>query len=251
MPENERTDSLLWRQLSLIQQKDTFALSLDGVLLANFVTIKNKDTVVDLGTGNGALPLLLWCRAPEASFTGLEIQPDIADLAQRNVSGNGLAEKIAIVTGDMKEASALLGRGHFSLVVSNPPYGLADAGRISPKPAMAAAKSEIFCKLSDVVREGAALLNSGGRLALVHRPTRLAEICVFMEEYGVVPKRLKLVQPVPDKPPNLVLIEGIRGGRPGLHVEPTLMVYEKPGLYSKAMKEIFAGRTGGNTGNNR
>jgi len=241
LTENERVDSLLWRELSLIQRKDAFALSLDGVLLADFVTIKNKDVVGDLGTGNGALSLLLWCRAPEADFTGLEIQPGIAELARCNIKTNGLENKITIMTGDIKEASTLLGRGRFSLVVSNPPYGLTDAGRISSKPAMAAARSEIFCKLSDVVREGAALLNSGGRLALVHRPTRLGEICVLMEQYGVTPKRLKLVQPAPAKPPNLVLVEGIRGGRPGLHVEPTLMVYEKQGAYSAAMAEIFAG----------
>ena len=101
-------------------------------LLADFVSIKNKDDVVDLGCGNGALPLLLSCRAPGAHFIGLEIQEEMADLARRNVMANDLAQKIDIVTGNMVEASALLGRGRFSLVLSNPPSGGEGAGRISP-----------------------------------------------------------------------------------------------------------------------
>lgn len=239
MAATERVDSLLWQDMTLIQKKDAFSLGIDGVLLADFVSIKNKDDVVDLGCGNGALPLLLSCRAPGAHFIGLEIQEEMADLARRNVMANDLAQKIDIVTGNMVEASALLGRGRFSLVLSNPPYGEEGAGRISPEPARAAARSELYCKLFDVIREGAALLNSGGRLALVHRPARLPEICTLMEKNHIAPKRMRLVQPSASKAPNLLLIEGVRGGNPGLHVEPTLMVYDAPGVYSTDMQEIF------------
>lgn len=238
----ERKDLLHWGNLQLSQEELGFCLSLDGVLLADFVTIKQKDVIGDLGTGNGALPLLLYCRSPQSRFTGLELQPQMAALAHRNVAANHLEDSIKIVEGNLQQATMLLGKGRFTLVVSNPPFFTPGTGRLSPHPLKAAARSELFCTLEDVIREGSSLLNSGGRLALIHRPERLSEICVLMERYGVTPKRLRLVQPKAGANPNLLLMEGIRGGKPGLTVEAPLLVYEGENSYSAELEQILAGR---------
>ncbi len=235
-------DLLRWGNLRLVQEEQAFCLSLDGVLLADFVTIKNNDNVGDLGTGNGALPLLLSCRACQAQFTGLELLPEMAALAQRNIAANGLTGRIRIIQGDLRQATQLLGKGGHQLVVANPPFFVRGQGRVSPNPAKAAARTELYCTLADVIREGAGLLNSGGRLALIHKPERLAELCVLCQQYGIALKRLRLVQPLPGQAPNLLLTEGVRGGKPGLTVETPLIVYQRPAEYSAEMQEIFAGR---------
>lgn len=238
----QRIDWLRWGDLQLAQEEQAFRLSLDGVLLADFATIKQQDNVGDLGTGNGALPLLLSCRAPAAQFTGLELLPEMAALAKQNVAANGLTEQIRIVEGDLRQATQLLGKGGYQLVVANPPFFVAGQGRVSKNPAKAAARTELYCTLADVVREGAGLLNSGGRLALIHKPERLAELCVLCQQYGIALKRLRLVQPMQGQAPNLMLAEGVRNGNPGLCVEAPLIVYKQKAVYSTELLEIFAGR---------
>ena len=237
--QGERIDQLYWRGLKIIQQPQYFCMALDPILLADFTTVKPHDKVVDLGTGNGALPLLLWAKEPQAAFTGLEIMPNTADLAKRNVLFNNLAEHIRIVEGDIKEASLLLPKASFSLVVTNPPYAKKGSGRISPIPEVAAARTELHCTLEDVIRQAAALLNSDGRLAMVHRPDRLAEAIILMERYGVAPKRLRLVQPQQGKPPNMFLLEGVLHGKSGLQILPALILQEN-GAYRREVEAIFA-----------
>ena len=211
-------------------------------MLADFVKVRPRDNVVDLGTGNGAIPLLLWAKEHAAAYTGLELMPKVLCLAQANAELNGLQHKIRFLEGDIKQAATLLGKGSFSLVVSNPPYARANSGRVSDNPEKAAARTELHCTLADVVREGAALLNSGGRLALVHRPARLGEIMHLMFQYAVIPKRLRLVYPKQGKEPNIVLVEGQKYAAPGLSVMPPLLVYGENQQYTEEMLAIFEGR---------
>lgn len=235
----ERVDELYWRGLKLIQQPQYFCMAVDAILLADFAQPRPGDEVCDLGAGNGALPLLLWAKEPRAHYTGLELMPKVAALARRNVVYNGLTGHIDIQEGDLKTADQQLGKGRFGLVVSNPPYAKRESGKISATPEVAAARTELHCTLADVVREAAALLRSHGRFALVHRPDRLAEAIHLMSQFGLIPKRLRLVQPQTDKPPILFLLEGIRDGKEGLHVLPTLILRQN-GAESPELAAIYA-----------
>jgi len=237
----ERLDDLRWRGLKIIQNPDGFCFSIDAVLLAHFVTLKTGDHVADLGTGTGVIPLLLTARSRQIHTLGLEIHPQVVEMARRTVLLNNLDSLIEIRQGDIKTASREVGRGRMNLVTCNPPYAKTCTGKISGCLLKASARTEVLCQLEDVVREGAALLNSDGRLALVHRPSRLTDILALMRQYGVEPKRLRLVCPMPGKEPNLVLVEGIRHGRHSLAVEPPLFVYQEAQQYSAEMEGIFRG----------
>jgi len=237
----ERIDELLWRGLRIIQNPRWFCFSLDAVLLAHFASVKKGDRVVDLGTGTGVIPLLLAARVRELNITGLEIIPQVVEMARRSVALNQLGNVVAIVEGDIKDASKILGRGQFNLVVSNPPYVQGDAGRVCSCDIKAAARTEILCNLEDVIREAAGLVNSDGRVAFVHRPSRLAGLMYLMRMYRLEPKRMRLVYPLPGREPNLVLVEGIKNRHSDLMCYSPLYVYKQPGVYSDEMKKIFAG----------
>ncbi|MGI6711303.1 MAG: tRNA1(Val) (adenine(37)-N6)-methyltransferase [Bacillota bacterium] len=238
----ERIDDLLWRGLKIIQNPRWFCFSLDAVLLANFASIRAQEIVMDLGTGTGVIPLLLAARTRKIKVVGLEIKAEVADMAQRSVILNGFDRFITIQKGDIKEASQIFGRGKFDLVTSNPPYAKVGSGKMSNCSIKAAARTEILCSLEDIIREASALLNSNGRAALIHRPARLGDIFYLMKKYGIEPKRIRFVSPLPDKEPNLVLVEGIKNGHKDLMVKPPLYVYERPGVYSNEMINIFQGK---------
>lgn len=237
----ERIDDLLWRNLKIIQNPRWFCFSLDAVLLAEFAVLRPGDQVVDLGTGTGVIPLLLSARMKSAQIVGLEIKPEVAEMAQRSVILNGLTAHITIETGDLRTAAVHLGRGRFDLVVSNPPYAPVGKGKISSSSIKAAARTEILCTLEEVVREASALLNSEGRFALVHRPSRIVDILFFMRKYHIEPKRMRFVHPLPGKEPNLILVEGIKNGKKDLQILPPIFVYQKTGIHSEEMKRIFKG----------
>lgn len=239
--DNERIDDLVWRGLKIIQNPRWFCFSLDAVLLARFATVKPGDHITDLGTGTGVIPLLLNARMRDINITGLEIHREVVEMARRSVVLNQLSDSIQIIQGDIKEASQILGKGKFDLVSSNPPYTKATAGRISTCPIKSSARTEILCTLEDVIKEGARLLNTGGRLALVHRPQRLVDIFSYMRSYGLEPKRMRLVYPSLDKEPGMVLVEGIKESRADLLVSPPLIIYKEPGVYTDEIKNIFAG----------
>lgn len=238
----ERIDDLLWRNLKIIQNPEWFCFSLDAVLLAHFATIKSGDLVVDLGTGTGVIPLLLSARMKSARIVGLELKPEVAEMAQRSVSLNNLPDHIEIRIGDIKWAGSLLGKGAFDLVVSNPPYAPVGTGKISDSSIKAAARTEIFCTLEDVIREASLLLNTEGRFALVHRPARIGEILTLMRDYRLEPKRMRFVHPMMNREPNLILVEGIKKGKREVQVLPPLFVYQEKGIHSEEMKQIFAGK---------
>lgn len=199
----------------------------------------SREHVLDLGTGTGIIPILLEAKTKGEHFTGLEIQPESADMAERSVKLNGLTERINIVTGDIKEASSIFGASSFEVVTTNPPYMIGQHGISNPKDAKAIARHEILCDLDDILRESARLLKPQGRFYMVHRPFRLAEIFSKMIEYHIEPKRMKLVYPFIDKEPNMVLIEGLRGGRSRLTVEKPLIVYKEPGVYTDEIYDIY------------
>lgn len=239
LKENERIDDLERNGYRIIQDPDRFCFGMDAVLLSGFARVKPGAIVLDLGTGTGIIPILLEAKTDAAHLTGLEIQTDSADMARRSVRLNGLENKIDIVTGDIKEAGEWFGAASFDVITCNPPYMIGQHGLKNPEDAKAIARHEILCTLEDVVAQTARLLKPGGSFFMVHRPFRLAEIMVVLQEYGLEPKRMQLVYPFVDKEPNMVLIEARRGGRPRMTVEKPLIVYQKPGEYMPEIYDIY------------
>ncbi len=239
LKENERLDELQRNGYRIIQNPEKFCFGMDAVLLSGFAQVKPGGTVLDLGTGTGIIPILMEAKTPASHLTGLEIQEESADMARRSVALNGLAEKIDIVTGDIKEADAIFKSASFDVITSNPPYMIGEHGLRNPDAPKAIARHEVLCTLEDVVLQAAKLLKPGGHFFMVHRPFRLAEIVSTMTKYKLEPKRMQLVYPFVDKEPNMVLIEGVRGGRPRMSVEKPLIIYKEPGVYMPEIYDIY------------
>ncbi|MEE1014889.1 MAG: tRNA1(Val) (adenine(37)-N6)-methyltransferase [Lachnospiraceae bacterium] len=235
----ERIDDLQRNGYRIIQNPERFCFGMDAVLLSSFAKAKPGEKVLDLGTGNGIIPILMEAKTKGEKFFGLEIQEESADLARRSVALNGLEEKIGIVTGDMKEAVNIFGAASFHVITMNPPYMTGNHGLVNPEDAKAIARHEITCSLEEMISQASKVLKSKGRFYMVHRPFRLAEIMSLMVKYHLEPKRMRLVYPYVDKEPNMVLIEGLKGGNSRITVEPPLIVYEKPGVYTEELKRMY------------
>ena len=225
--QGERVDDLQIGGLKLIQNPSGFCFGVDAVFLSDFVKVKPGETVLDMGTGNGIIPVLLSAKTRGKKFTGLEIQADTADMARRSVEYNHLEDRIEIVTGDIKEAAEIFKPAFFDVITTNPPYMLAQHGQRNPDNAKAIARHEVLCKLDDILRESMRLLQDKGRFYMVHRPFRLTEIMIKMSYYKIEPKRIQFIHPYIDKEPVLVLIEGVRGARSRVTIEPPIVIYEK------------------------
>ena len=235
----ERLDDLQIKGYEIIQSPGRFCFGMDAVLLSSYAKVRKRELALDLGTGTGILPILLEAKNEGEHYTGLEIQEESADMARRSVSHNGLEDKIDIVTGDIKEASGIFGAASFHVITTNPPYMIGEHGLKNENEALYIARHEALCTLDDILRESARLLKPKGRFYMVHRPFRLPEILAKMSAYGIEPKRMRLVYPHIDKDPNMVLLEGLRGGRPRMQVEPPLIVYRKDGEYTEELLEIY------------
>lgn len=242
---HERVDDLERAGLKIIQDPREFRFSMDAVLLAAFVTVKPGDVVVDLGTGTGIIPLLLSARTRAKRLIGVEIQPKLADMARRSVEMNGLGDRIGIITGDLKEMPGILGYEKFDVVVSNPPYMEVTGAKVNPRESVAIARHEIACTIEDVVAAASKLLKTGGRMALVYRPTRLADLISVMRQYSVEPKRIRFVHSRRDGIAMMVLVEGIKAGGKQVTVEAPLVIYGDDGQYTPEMNEIYYGEPEG------
>lgn len=239
LKENERIDDLQRNGYQIIQNPEKFCFGMDAVLLSGFVRVKAGSTLLDMGTGTGIIPILLEVKTQAAHLTGLEIQEESADMARRSVALNMLEDKIAIVTGDIKEAGNIFGAASFDVVTCNPPYMIGGHGLTNPDAPKAIARHEILCTLEDVVSQAAKVLKPGGNFFMVHRPFRLAEIMVLLHNYKLEPKRMQMVYPFVDKEPNMVLIEASRGGKSRMQVEKPLIIYKEAGVYMPEIYDIY------------
>jgi tRNA1Val (adenine37-N6)-methyltransferase len=203
-------------KLKVIQKADGFRFSLDAVVLAEFATVKKGDKVIDLGAGNGIISLIIASKAEH--ITAVEIQPEMADLAVRNVILNGLGNKIKVVEDDLTLAKEHFPSGQFDVVITNPPYRIVGSGRLNPNDLKAIARHELKCTLDDVLRVSFHLLKERGRLAIVHRPDRLIDLIVNCRQYRLEPKRIQFIHIGKDQEASLVLVEAIKNGKPDLKV---------------------------------
>lgn len=239
LKEHERIDDLERNGYQIIQNPEKFCFGMDAVLLSGFAQVKPGAAVLDLGTGTGIIPILIEAKTQAAKICAIEIQEESADMARRSVQLNHLEKKIDIVTGDLKEAERFFDAASFDVITCNPPYMIGQHGLTNPDAPKAIARHEILCTLEDVVRSAAKLLKTGGKFCMVHRPFRLAEIMTVMVQYRLEPKRMRLVYPYADKEPNMVLIEGCRGGRPRMTVEKPLIIFQAPNVYTDELRDTF------------
>lgn len=239
LKEGERLDDLQRNGYQIIQDPSRFCFGMDAVLLSGFAKVKQGSKVLDMGTGTGIIPILLSARTQAAHLTGLEIQPESADMAKRSVALNNLEEKIDIIQGDIKEAGTIFQAASFDVVTCNPPYMIGQHGIANPEAPKAIARHEVLCTLEDVISQAAKVLKPGGNFYMVHRPFRLAEIMGLLLKYRLEPKRMQLVHPFVDKEPNMVLIEANRGGKSRMNVEKPLIIYKEPGVYTDEIYEIY------------
>lgn len=239
LKEGERLDDLHRKGYQIIQNEKLFCFGIDAVLLSDFASVKDGGRCLDLGTGTGIIPILMEAKTKGSYYAGLEISKTSAEMAARSAALNGLEQKVEIIQGDIKEAGELFAPASFDTITSNPPYMIGQHGLVNPDIEKAAARHEILCTLDDVIRAAARLLRPGGHFYMVHRPFRLAEIICTMSWYKLEPKRMRLVYPYVDREPNMVLIEGVRGGRSRMTVEPPLIVYEQPGVYTQEILDIY------------
>lgn len=238
---DEQLDDLVINGWKVIQPKDGFRFSLDAIVLAHFATVKHQAVAVDLGTGTGVIAMLL-CARGAAKVEAVELDPAMAQVATRNGMLNGLSQCLTVRQGDLRHIQEFLPTGIFDLVVSNPPYRAVGGGFLNTSDAVAAARHELTATLTDILVAARHLVKYRGRFAMVHLPERLTDILTGMREYGLEPKRMRLVQPNCKKKPNMVLVEGVRGAKAGLEVLPTLAVYDDSGAYNS---EIVAWYQGG------
>ena len=232
----ERLDDLGVRGWRLIQHPDVFRFSLDAVLLAHFAHMGRSCRAADLGTGTGAVALLLLSLGA-ASVDAVERQERLADMLKRSVALNNLEARIRVVHSDVRQVDQFLPAGQYDLVTANPPFRMPKTGRISPNIGIAEARHEEPGTLGGFLAAAACLLKQKGRFAMVHLPERLADILVALRELKLEPKRMRFVHSFIDKPARMVLIEAVKHGKPGLDMMPPLVVYDAPGNYCQ---EILA-----------
>lgn len=225
----------------IIQDSERFQFGIDAVLLADFAGkgLKAGESVIDLGTGTGIIPLLMAKGCEAAAFTGLEVQKDSADMAAQSVALNALEGRIRIINGDLKDAGKLFPRHSFNVVTCNPPYMIDTHGKGNELDALTIARHEVLCTLEDVVAAADSLLATHGRFFMIHRPFRLPEIFSSLEKHKMEMKRMRLVYPFAGKEPNLVLIEARKNAKRRLTIEPPLVVRNDDGEYSVEVQNIY------------
>lgn len=237
--EDERIDDLQCKGYKLIQKPRGFCFGVDAVLLSDFAKVKKGQRVLDLCSGSGVIPILLAAKTEGNTFTGLELQEAYADMASRSVLMNQLQDKVNIICGDVKDIKKLFLGASFPVVTVNPPYMTEHHGLTNFYEPKTIARHEVALSLEDVIAGASYVLPESGSFFMIHKPFRLAEIFRVMKQYHIEPKRMRLIHPYVDKEPTMVLIEGLKGGRERITIEPPLVIYEKPGVYTEEIYRIY------------
>ncbi len=236
---NPRVDEIGFGGLKLLQDPAQFCYGVDAVLLADFCRAKEDDKVCELGSGNGAVSLIISAKYRPAHITGVELQKGPYELACESAVLNGLQDRLSFINRDIKDLRGRLACASMDLVVTNPPYIEKGRGFISCESPQSLARHESSACLADFINEAARLLRCGGRLCMVHRPMRLPDICEYARAAGLEPKKLVPVAPKKGEPSNIILIECIKGAGKGLQVMAELVIREPDGSFTPELKRIY------------
>ena len=234
-----KEDTFFKGRLRVMQHEQGYRFSIDAVLLAHYAPTLPGQRILDLGTGCGIIPLIMIFRQPRRTIIGVEIQPELYQLACMNVSINNFEDSINILEMDFKGLTPAATHGEMDVVVSNPPFRRTGSGRICPNRQRAVARHEIKATLQDLIITANAMLRRGGWFRTIYPATRITDLLVVMRSAGVEPKHIRHVYPAVDQGANLVLVGGVKGGRSGIQTAPPLIVYEAQGTYSPEVAEMF------------
>lgn len=229
-----------YKNLKIVQDNEMFNFSLDSVLLPNFVTLnKNISNILDIGTGNAPIPLILSTKT-EANITGVEIQKEVYDQAVQSVQINNLENRIKIINSDIKEIYENFDTESFDVITCNPPFfEVTEESNLNKNEYKTIARHEIHLNLDDVFKISKKLLKNNGVIAMVHRPERLVQIIETMKKYNIEPKKIRFVYPKRNKEANILLIEGRKNGNSGIKILPPLYSHEEDGNYTKEVQKYF------------
>ena len=242
LKENERIDDLEIKNMKIIQNKDGFCFGIDSVLLSDFAKeIKDNSKVVDLGTGTGILGILLCAKTNLKEILGVEIQEEVANMAQRSIELNNLKNRFKILNDNIKniEKNNINLKNNFDYVVTNPPYKKLNTGKINENEKKLISRHELTANLGDFIKTASFLLKDKGTLFMVHRPERLVDILEKMRKEKIEPKELKFIYPKINKEPNLILIKGVKNANPFLKIDKPLYVYNEDGNYTDDILKIY------------
>ena len=240
LKENERIDDLEFKDLKIIQNKDGFCFGIDSILLTDFAkNIKQNLNIIDLGTGTGIIPILLYGKTKNNKFVGIEIQEEVADMANRSIKLNSLENEIRILNMNILDLTKKYKRGSFDVVTTNPPYKKINTGIVNENNKKLISRHEITASLEDFIRISSYLLKDLGEFYMVNRPDRLVDIFELMRKYKIEPKKIKFVYPNENKKTNLILIKGVKNGKQFLEFENNLYVYNEDGDYTDEILKIY------------
>ncbi|MFH0717306.1 tRNA1(Val) (adenine(37)-N6)-methyltransferase [Staphylococcus delphini] len=236
----ERLDYLIREDLRIIQNDAVFSFSTDALLLGHFTEVRKRDRILDMCAGNGVIPLLLSDKGNNV-ITGVEIQPQLVNMAERSIQYNHLEDRITMVEMDINALVQAYAPAQFDLITCNPPYFKANQTNQHQLEAHKIARHEIFCTLDDCLRVSNHLLKEGGRIVMVHRAERMLDLFESMRHYRIEPKRMHMIYSKPGKAAQTIVVEGRKGGRQGLDIAPPFYIYNAQGDYTPEMKEIYYG----------
>jgi tRNA1Val (adenine37-N6)-methyltransferase len=232
-------DALFNGKLLICQQKKGYRFAIDAVLLAGLTRVRPSDRILDLGTGCGVIPLIFAYRNLGKRIVGLEIQPELVDLARHNIQINGFGDRIEIQGRDFRELPMGSRAGSFDLVVSNPPYRRLRSGRLNLDGQRAIARHELKSSVVDVCRAANHLLSHGGRLSIIYPATRLGHLLATVQEFGLSPKHLTVIHSKATSAACLVCLECRKGAGEELRVTPPFFIYCEDGTYTETMCALY------------
>ena len=240
LKENERIDDLQINNLKIIQNKNGFCFGIDSVLLSDFAkTIKKNSEVLDLGTGTGIISILLSAKSMPKSIIGVEIQENVADMAERSIELNNLEDKIKIINDDIKRLIKILPNNSYDAIVTNPPYMKNNTGLQNENYEKLISRHEVECTIGDIAKVSSILLKDKGEIYMVHRPDRLVDIVEVFRKNKLEIKTIRLIHPKANEQANLILIKAVKNGKPFLKIEKPLYIYNADGTYTPEIREIY------------
>lgn len=222
--------------LKICQPKEGYRFSVDALILSNFVNLRRAGRIVDIGAGTGIIGIILAKKYPEAQVKMIEIQQELAELAQESIRLNSVENRCQVICMDAKD---FVSSEEFDIVISNPPFRSPGTGRLSPYEEKALARHELSLTVTDLAKIGQRLLKHRGRLYMIHLPERFVEIIRILSKHSLEIKRVRFVHSKRDTLAKMVLIEAVKGGRVALKVEPPLFIYNDDGTYTEEMKKIY------------